>query len=275
MGAQAEVAELGLKLARIPFVFLAALAIGAAPAKPVDDLHAADRIRGHVEFLASDLLEGRDTGSRGHLVAANYVASEFRKLGLKPGGANGSFLLDVPFRRATLTGTPAISVTLNGRMTKLIIGKDAAIRPSVTHRDMTLNVPLVFVGHGVSDARLGIDDYAGLDVRGKIVVALTDPVPGVPTEISAHLRSSQVETAGAKGAIGFIEINDPVTSGSQVQRFGSRPVVDWVDTTGRSGRGSGAQALVALSSEWTDRLFDGAPKQLKAIRVDVAAGKRV
>ena len=262
-------------LKRLSLVVLAALLVGAAPARPVADVHAADRIRGHVEFLASDLLEGRDTGSRGHLVAANYVASEFRKLGLKPGGANGSYLLDVPFRRTTLAGTPAISVTINGHTTKLVIGKDAAIRPSVTHRQVTLNVPLVFVGHGVRDARLGIDDYAGLDVRGKIVVALADSVPGVPTEISAHLQSMQVQTAGAQGAIGLIEVNDAITAGSQVQRFGTRPVVDWVDAAGRSSRGSGAQALVALSSEWTERLFERAPRQLKAIRADAAAGKRV
>lgn len=264
-----------MKLRRIPQALLAALLIGAAPATPAADSHAADRIQGHVEFLASDLLEGRDTGSRGHLVAANYVASEFRELGLKPGGPNGSYLLEVPFRRATLAGTPAISVTSNGRTTKLVIGKDAAVRPSVTQRQLALNVPLVFVGHGVSDARLGIDDYAGLDVRGKIVVALAGSVPGVPTEIAAHLGSTQVETAGEKGAIGFIEINDAVTAGSQVQRFGSRPVVDWVDASGRSGRGSGAQALVALSSAWTERLFERAPKSLKSIRADVAAGKRV
>jgi hypothetical protein len=275
MGAQAAIAELGLSLKRVSLAFLAALLIGAAPARPAEDLHAADRIRGHVEFLASDLLEGRDTGSRGHLIAANYVASEFRQLGLKPGGANGSYFLDVPFRRATLAAPPTISVTINGRTTKLVVGKDAAVRPNVTRREIALNVPLVFVGHGVRDARLGIDDYSGLDVRGKIVVALADSVPGVPSEISAHLRSMQVETAGAQGAIGFIEINDAVTAGSQVQRFGSRPVVDWIDAAGRTSRGGAAQALVALSSEWLDRLFDRAPRQLKAIRADVAAGKKV
>lgn len=275
MGAQAAIAELGLSLKRISLAFLAALLIGAAPARPAEDLHAADRIRGHVEFLASDMLEGRDTGSRGHLIAANYVASEFRKLGLKPGGANGSYFLDVPFRRATLAAPPTISVTINGRTTKLAVGKDAAVRPNVTRREIALNVPLVFVGHGVRDARLGIDDYSGLDVRGKIVVALADSVPGVPSEISAHLRSMQVETAGAQGAIGLVEINDAVTAISQVQRFGSRPVVDWIDAGGRTSRGGAAQALVALSSEWTERLFERAPRQLKAIRADVAAGKKV
>ena len=91
---------------RLLGVVAAVLLVGAAPPQPVGDRHAADRIRAHVEFLSSDLLEGRDTGSRGHNIAANYVAAEFRKLGLKPGGPNGSWFVQVPFRRATLTGTP-------------------------------------------------------------------------------------------------------------------------------------------------------------------------
>ena len=65
MGAQAAGAELGVKVLRLPVLALSALLIGAAPPKPIGDLHAADRIRAHVEFLASDLLEGRGVGTGG------------------------------------------------------------------------------------------------------------------------------------------------------------------------------------------------------------------
>ena len=58
------------------------------------------------------------------------------------------------------------------------------------------------------DARLGIDDYAGLDVRGKIAAGLGDPAPGIPSEIASHLSSMQAEVAGAHGAVGFISIED-------------------------------------------------------------------
>ncbi|HET6941984.1 MAG TPA: peptidase M28, partial [Sphingomicrobium sp.] len=169
----------------------AVLLVGAAPSNPRSDSLAAERVRAHVEFLASDLLEGRDTGSRGHQIAASYVASEFRELGLKPGGTNGSWFVDVPFRRASLAAPPAIALKLSGKTSQLAAGKDAAVRPSVTHRDLDISAPLVFVGHGVRDARLGIDDYAGLDVSGKIVVALSDPVQGIPTDVAAHLLSVQ------------------------------------------------------------------------------------
>ena len=275
MGAQAADAELGVKLLRLPLLALAALQIGAAPPQPISDAHAAERIRAHVEFLASDLMEGRDTGSRGHRIAANYVAAEFRKLGLKPGGTNGSWMVEVPFRRATLAESPVMSMTHNGRTTKLVVGKDAAVRPSITERDLRISAPLVFVGHGVRDARLGLDDYAGLDVRGKIVVALADPSPGVPSDAAAHLAYARARTAGAEGAVGIIEIENAATATSQLQRFATRPVLDWVDARGRTSRAGAARAIVALSPEWETRLFERAPMSLRKVRNQAAAGKRV
>jgi Zn-dependent M28 family amino/carboxypeptidase len=267
MGTPAGSKKLAVKRARLPLIALAALLLGAAPARP--DTHAADRIRAHVEFLASDLLEGRDSGSRGHEIAANYVASEFRQLGLTPGGADGSWFLRVPFRRATLDGTPKISLTVGKRTTALVVGSDAAVRPSMAERQLTLEAPLVFVGYGISDKRLGIDDYAGLDVRGKIAVGLGEPVPAVPSEIGSHLNSIQGDVAGAHGAVGFISIEDPGTAASDVQRFGKRPVVDWV------GRTSIIKARVALSSQIADRLFQGAPMSLQRVRSLAAARKSI
>ncbi|HZB69529.1 MAG TPA: peptidase M28, partial [Sphingomicrobium sp.] len=84
------------RLAAIPLALL--LSAASVPAEEA----AADRVRGHVQFLASDELEGRDTGSRGYAVAAQYVAAQFTSLGLKPGGTGsegGGWYLQVPFRR--------------------------------------------------------------------------------------------------------------------------------------------------------------------------------
>ena len=67
-----------MRIVRVSGALFAALLLGAAPPKADPYAQEAERIRAHVEFLASDTLEGRDTGSRGHQIAANYVASEFR-----------------------------------------------------------------------------------------------------------------------------------------------------------------------------------------------------
>ena len=84
-------------------LFAAAFLLIAVPAlaqTPPADPGMARRIRADVEFLASDNLEGRDTGSRGYSIAADYVASQFRAIGLEPAGERGGWFLAVPFRRA-------------------------------------------------------------------------------------------------------------------------------------------------------------------------------
>ena len=79
------------------------VALIAAPAAyAAEPSFSAERFKAHVTFLADDSLEGRDTGSRGHEVAAAYVASQFLALGLRPGGVNDGWYQQVPFRSARL-----------------------------------------------------------------------------------------------------------------------------------------------------------------------------
>jgi len=270
MGAQAAAAELAVKLLRLSSIALAALLIGAAPPSPrPTEGPAAERIHAHVEFLASDLLEGRDTGSPGHEIAANYVASQFRQLGLRPGGTNGSWFVRVPFRKATIKDTPKVSLKDKGRTTVLVVGRDVGLRPSLTDQRISVEAPMVFVGYGISDRRLGIDDYSNLDVRGKIAVGLGGPAPGIPSEIASHLGSAQAEVAAAHGAIGFIAIDDPTSAAQDVQRYSKRPVTDWV------GRTSSIKVRAVFSPQLADRIFEGAPVPLRRIRAQATARKPI
>jgi hypothetical protein len=253
----------------------AALLGAAAPARPSAESLAAERIRAHVEFLASDQLEGRATGTRGHEIAAAYVASEFRKLGLKPGGENGSWFVRVPLRRATHAAPPALSLTVGGRSVPVTVGKDIAVRPSLTERETALSATLVFVGSGISDPRLRIDDYAGLDVRGKIAVALSDLPASIPSDVAAHLRSIQAATAARHGAVGFIEIGEGRRASMMLERYASRPATDWVDPAGRTSEDSPVRVRLALSPELAARLFERAPVQLAALRAQVRSGQKV
>ncbi|HET7816528.1 MAG TPA: M20/M25/M40 family metallo-hydrolase [Sphingomicrobium sp.] len=268
------------KTSRLILLPLAAFAMGAAQlaAQPVQSA-AAQRVRAHVEFLASDLLEGRDTGSRGYDIAASYVVSQFTQLGLRPGGTNGSWYVPVPFRRATQPTPPVISFTLDGRTVPLAIGTDAGVRPSLVHKQRTISGGLVFVGRGLQDARLGIDDYAGLDVRGKIVVALDDRPRAVASDVAAHLGSTRARAAARNGAIGLIEVAMPRGGRPGMPGVGNistRPATGWVDSQGRTNAGPAAGvATLALSDEWASRLFTGSRKSLAAIRSDAAAGKPV
>lgn len=240
---------------------LALLAAAAAPAPQVDP-GAAQRVRADVEFLASDLLEGRDTGSRGYDIGASYVASRFRAIGLSPGGKDGGWYEEVPFRRAEHAGTPAAAVVVGGVTRALRSGSDFAARPSLTQQQRSIEAPLVFAGHGISDRRLGIDDYAGLDVRGKIVVVLDGTPPGLPTEVSAHLNSYKQVIAAQKGAAGLIQVSG---TGSRPNysliAYYDRPVVDWVDPTGKTKSQSTDIPLVAtISKDVAGQLFRAAGK---------------
>lgn len=240
---------------------LALLAAAAAPAPQVDS-GAAQRVRADVEFLASDLLEGRDTGSRGYDIGASYVASRFRAIGLSPGGKDGGWYEEVPFRRAEHAGTPAAAVVVGGVTRALRSGSDFAARPSLTQQQRSIEAPLVFAGHGISDKRLGIDDYAGLDVRGKIVVVLDGTPPGLPTEVSAHLNSYKQVIAAQKGAAGLIQVSG---TGSRPNysliAYYDRPVVDWVDPTGKTKSQSTDIPLVAtISKDVAGQLFRAAGK---------------
>src|SRR5215204_568170 len=260
----------------IAAALLVATASASAQTTPVFDQDIARRVRADVEFLASDGLEGRDTGSKGYLIAADYVASQFRAIGLEPAGEKGGWFQQVPFRRASYEKQPSLTLAIGGRSVLLETGKDAALRPSVTDKHRKMTAEMVFVGYGLKDARYGLDDYRGLDLKGKIAVALPGTPSGLPSEVDAHLDASKARTAAAEGAIGFVELpragqgggpGDPV-------RRGGRPLIDWVDSAGHAGSvPTGMKLMLSFSSTLAERLFEGAPKSLDAMRSQ-ARGRR-
>lgn len=238
------------------------LLAAAAPGDPA----AAGRIRADVTFLSGDALQGRDTGSPGYAIAADYVARQFQSLGLKPAGSDGWYQT-VPLRQATHSAPPTVSLVSPGRRTALRAAVDFGLRPSPFERVRDIDAPLVFVGHGISDARFGIDEYRGLDVRGKIVVALDGTPSGISSDVAAHLGSSKDDVAAAKGAVGLIEVgSDGRRRGPSVSR-GHRPMVAWLDGAGRGG-GSPLRVALTLSPQSAARLFDGAAKSLDRLRAE-------
>ena len=249
---------------------------GQAQPVPTVEQDVARRVRADVEFLASDHLEGRDTGSKGYLIAAEYVAAQFRAIGLEPAGDKGTWFQQVPFRRASYEKQPSLSLSIGGRPVTLDSAKDATVRPSVTEKVRQLSAGFVFVGYGISDARYKIDDYRGLDLKGKIAVALSGTPKGLPSDIDAHLAGSKDRFAAAAGAIGFLEIprNDG-QRGNGVAR-GGRPLIDWVDQTGKAGSvPTGLRLQMSVSNEWAARLFEGAAKSLDGVRKEAKANSRV
>lgn len=240
-----------------------------------------DGIRAHMEFLADDLLEGRGTGTRGYQLAANYVRAQFEEMGLKPGGANGSYFQNVPFRRITLVPeSSSVSIKQNGKEQKLTYEKDYVLRGDPLRTDALLEAPVVFVGFGVTAPEFGYDDYSGADTKGKIVAMFYGAPAKFPSAPRAHYSALRVKlaTAVSHGAIGYVliwagQIEERVPF-TRVVRFYREQSLRWLD---KDGTPNDAQpqirASATLSKSGAAILFEGAPKTLADAIDDSAKGQ--
>jgi hypothetical protein len=171
-----------------------------------------DYLRGHVEFLAADSLRGRDTGSRGHQVAADYVASEFKKLGLTPAGDDGSYFQQVPLvERKLVKGTAKVVLHGASGDVALEYPHQFIMGPDQVNASRSVTAEMVFVGYGIVAEEFGYDDYEGLDVEGKIVVSISGRPRSWPTEEGAHLGSGREKSrhAAERGAVGRVILHTP------------------------------------------------------------------
>ena len=185
-------------LAAVPFV----------PTLAADD--PAARWWGHVSFLASDDLQGRDTGSEGHRKAAAYVAEQFKGAGLAPAGTSG-YLQPVTFTSRTIVeAQSSLALVRDGKVEPVALGPEAAFSMRIDPAPQ-VEAPLAFVGYGLSIPELKIDDFAGQDLRGKVAVYLLGSPVGVPDALSAHAQSAAVRWAALKkaGALGAIVLQHP------------------------------------------------------------------
>lgn len=248
----------------------ALLATAAAPVYAQDPTFDPDAVRAHVTFLADDLLEGRDTGSRGFDIAANYVAAQFTLMGLKPAAPDGSFFQKMTVREARLDGAPKLTLSFGGKDTVLSDTAQVLVRPSLGDKAVTLDAPMVFAGFGFDRPDLGFDDYKGLDAKGKIVVVLTGFPKGTPSELGAHLNSEKAAMAMKRGAIAVISI--PTLEDTARRPWDKRvaisdgPAKGWVGADGKAfSRAPGIKAGITLNPDAAAPLFAAAKTPLAKI----------
>ncbi len=217
------------------------LSITVARANEGTDQQLQDRLRAHIEFLADDLMLGRQPGSDGYNIAANYVASQFRQMGLLPAGNEDSFFQQVPLRQAFLEPGSAEMVFSRGEaIIPLVFVEQFYIRPSLGHTSSDLEAGLVFVGYGIDAPELDHRDYAGIDVKGKVVVSLAGQPYDFPSEEGAHFASGREKTRAAvrNGAVGMLMIYTPRASQRyQWDRVKSRvgmPSMGWINDKGET-----------------------------------------
>lgn len=241
---------------------------------PETELHADPmRMKSHLRFLADDLLEGRDTGSRGHEIAALYIAAEFEKYGLKPAGDDGTYMQRINFRQAHVDQS-SIHLTLSGEDgdIQLSYPKQFLSGANPVTEQALLEGKLVFVGYGIVAPELKHDDYSGLDVVGKVVVALSGKPKSFPSEEGAHSGSSfeKQKHASEHGAIGFITVSTPtaekVRPYQNLLNYLHTPSVRWLDTSGQPANVfPQLEGSAYLSKEAAELVFFNAAQNLAQI----------
>ena len=183
---------------------------------PADGITAA-LLAKHIKVLASDEFQGRRPFTTGEEKATNYLASEFKKLGLQP-GPNGSYFQAVPLVEITGKPDPTATVAGNGKTLTLNYRTDYMVlteqeKPTVEIK----NSPLVFAGYGVVAPEYKWDDYAGLDVKGKIVVVLINDPGNAGNDTTLFKGKAMTyygrwgykyEEAARHGASGILIIHD-------------------------------------------------------------------
>ena len=181
----------------------------ACTALPLAASGPAEKWWAHVTFLASDAMNGRDTGSPEHRKAAEYIADAFKRAGLKPGGTNGYFQ-PIRFRsRRIVEDKSSLSlVRLGGAVDRVVLGEEATFSMRIEPAP-SVEAPIVFAGYGLQVADVKHDDLAGLDVKGKIVMLLTGGPSTIPGPLLAHYQSVRWEYLKKAGAIGVFGIQNP------------------------------------------------------------------
>ncbi len=225
-----------------------------------------DSVRGHVEFLADDALEGRETGKRGYNVAAAYVAGQYRRIGLAPLGGQ-SWFQTVPFA-GTLLDNAKSSVTIAGQ--NFANRKDVLLSPARVAGEDGLEADVVFAGYGIDDLRTGRNDYAGLDVKGKFVAVLHGFPKGMKSDQGAHYGRTKGQAAQAHGALGVINIRtkerERIRPWAREIEGPGHPTLNWSEADGSvHSDASGIKATITLHDTAASALFNGARVPLAKI----------
>ena len=200
-----------------------------APAdlRPALDSVSADDLLRHIKVLASDEFEGRGPGTRGEELTVKYLTEQARRLGLKPGNPDGTYVQKVPLMG--LKAEPQAALRAGGKEMRLENLKDyVAVSRRFVPEVRVEDSDVVFVGYGVSAPEYGWDDYKGVDVRGKTVVMLINdpavPDPADPSKLDEKMFKGKAmtyygrwtykyEIASEKGAAAAVIVHETGPAG--------------------------------------------------------------
>jgi Zn-dependent M28 family amino/carboxypeptidase len=227
----------------------------------------------HVQYLSDDKLEGRDTGSKGFEKAAEYVLRQFREAGLRPAGTRG-YVHPVGFvARQIDEAHSSLELVREGKVERITLGEEAFFDLGSDPAPI-VEAPMVFVGYGLSVPELGYDDFAGLDLRGKIAVLVTGGPAKMPGPIKAYYQTGEErwKALNKAGVVGVARIQNPKaievpwsrTSASRLQ-----PEMELADPALREA--DGERIALRINPERAEKFFEGSGHTFAEIEAAVKA----
>ena len=185
---------------------LAACSTVPPPAPILTQQQRADRWWTDVATLADDRMEGRQTGTPGYNRAAAYVIGRLTEIGLQPAGTAG-FLQPVAFEEQFVDhARSSVSLVHKGRALALDLPGDLIISRGGGRRPPSIDAPLVFVGYGLHIPEAGHDDFAGIDLKGKIAVFVGGGPANISGALKSHARSERAKLLADRGAVGTLSL---------------------------------------------------------------------
>ena len=206
----------------------ASQAKGLGPSQAALDVITKEGVLSHIKVLASDEFEGRGPGTKGEDLSINYIADQFKKIGLAPGNTDGTYFQKVPLVGITTGQDAVMSIKVGGKDLKMKFGDDFVARTVRVVEKTGFDADVVFVGYGVVAPEYGWDDYKGMDVRGKVLIMLVNDPPVAdsknPTKLDDKMFKGRAmtyygrwtykfEIAAEKGAAGVLVVHETGPAG--------------------------------------------------------------
>jgi Zn-dependent M28 family amino/carboxypeptidase len=227
----------------------------------------------HIQYLADDKLEGRGTGTEGFAKAATYVTDQFRKTGLQPAGEHGGYTQIVEFNVLQLDeANSSLEITQNGGPIAFQFPEDGFL--TATSAAEPVDASAVFIGYGLKIPEANYDDFAGVDLKGKIAVVVTGGPNSIGTSVRAHYQSSEErrKNLAAKGAVGLITIPNPKAEEIPWSRTAGARFSQRMELKDQNLAPAPKFALL-INPEHAEKIFAGSGHTFQEIAADLGSEK--
>jgi Zn-dependent M28 family amino/carboxypeptidase len=214
----------------------------------------------YVKVLSDDNMEGRETGSEGLRKAEAYTVEQLQKSGLKPAGEHG-FYQTVKFDQRRVDEKASFAELIrDGNEVPIVLGEDAYFSSTVDMPSEEVTAPLVFIGYGLKIPEKNDDDYAGLNLKGKVVVYISGSPKNIPSTLSAHSQTAMERGKSLReaGAVGVIRIFNPMAMDAPWDRIAlnrTAPAMQLADP--RMQDFAGIKVALTFNPAQAEKLFAG------------------